>query len=133
MVGKPKGARYHVELYRLDDEEGVRMWNLDAFAAEFGHEIKRIFPIFVVLVDGELSAYYYAQPHVVIYPAVHPKHFSPRSFYEVAKTIVDASKRTFGNPLWVVDRSSQITDPELLRKIHLVPSGVDLYEVPERF
>lgn len=122
--------RHDVELLRLDDEHDIHMWRLDDFAHEFGHRVHRVFPIFIVLVDGTLSAYYYAQPHVCIYPAVHPERFTPRSFYEVAKTIVAASKRSFGNPLWMIGEDTPFLTTELLEKIHLHRSPTTVYEVP---
>jgi hypothetical protein len=129
MLSKP---RYQIEQIRLDDEDGVRMWNLDNFAAEFGHEVHRVFPIFLVLVDGELSAYYYAQPQVCIYPAVHPAKFTRRALYEVAKVIVSASKQVFGNPLWLIEKDSPAELPVMLRKVHLYRTPLRVYEVPER-
>ena len=122
---------YEIELLRLDNEQDLVMWNLDNFAAEFGHTIRRIFPIFIVLVDGTLSAYYYAQPQVCIYPAVHPKHFTPRSFYEVGKVIVSASKMTFGNPLWLIDSESTMDRPELLEKVFLNQTTLRVYQTPD--
>jgi hypothetical protein len=123
--------RYRIEQLRIDDEEGIAMWNLDEFAAEFGHKIYRVFPIFVVLVEGELAAYYYAQARVAIYPAVHPGKFTPRSFLSVGQTIVAASKKVFGNPLWIVDRKTPVLTPEHLRKVFLIRQNVDMYEVPD--
>ena len=108
------------------------MWDLDNFADEFDHQIARIFPIFLILVDGELSAYYYAQPQVCIYPAVHPEKFTRRSFYEVSKVVVDASKQVFGNPLWLIERNSPANIPELLRKVHLYHTPLEVYQIPER-
>jgi hypothetical protein len=124
-------ARYKIEQIRVDDEQGVKMWNLDQFAWGCGHVLTRIFPIFIVLVDGTLSAFYYAQPQVVIYPTTaHPKDWTPRQFYEVSKLVVDVSKRTFGNPLWLVDEQTGL-DPELLRKVHLVRQPLTVYQVPD--
>jgi hypothetical protein len=123
-------ARYKIEQLRIDDEQGIEAWNLDAFAKECGHLLNRVFPIFVVLVDGTLSAFYYAQPHVCIYPTVHPQLFTPRSFYEVAKVIVDVSKMTFGNPIWLVDPETSLT-PEILHKVHLVRAPLVVYTVPD--
>jgi hypothetical protein len=125
-------ARHQIELERLDEEREIAMWNLDGFAQEFGHgPIRRIFPIFIVLVDGALSAYFYAQPQVCIYPAVHPKHFSPRSFYEVGKVVVSASKVNFGNPLWLIDSESSMDRPELLEKVHLLKTSLRVYQTPD--
>lgn len=128
MTAKP---RYQIELLRIDDEQGLQMWGLDAFAQEFGHRIRRIFPIFIVLVDGNLSAYYYAQGQVCIYPAVHPKYFTPRSFYEVSKIIVSASKMNFGNPLWLIDSESSMDRPELLEKVFLNQTTLRVYQTPD--
>jgi hypothetical protein len=123
--------RYRIEQIRLDDEDGIRMWDLDNFAAEFGHEVHRVFPIFLVLVDGELSAYYYAQPQVCIYPAVHPAKFTRRALYEVSKVVVSASKQVFGNPLWLIEQGSPAELPAMLRKVYLYRTPLRVYEVPE--
>jgi hypothetical protein len=130
-IRQPKRSTYHIEMIRLDDDQAIRMWNLDAFAAEFGHEIRRIFPIFIVLVDGTLSAYFYAQPQVCIYPAVHPAHFNPRMFYEVGRIIVGATKMNFGNPLWLIDSESDLNRPELLEKVYLLETGLRVYQTPD--
>jgi hypothetical protein len=45
-------------------QKGIVMYNLDDFGAEFSCKILRVFPIFLVFLDGELSAYYYAQAQV---------------------------------------------------------------------
>jgi hypothetical protein len=130
-IQQPKSGAYRIELLRIDDDLGIRMWNLDGFAAEFGHQIRRIFPIFIVMVDGTLSAYYYAQPQVCIYPAVHPAHFTPRSFYEVGRLIVSASKMNFGNPLWLIDSESEMNQPELLEKVFLFETDLRVYQTPD--
>jgi hypothetical protein len=123
-------TRHKIEQLRIDDEQGIEMWNLKAFAKECGHLLNPIFPIFIVLVDGTLSAFYYAQPHVCIYPTVHPNLLTPRGFYEVAKVIVDASKMTFGNPVWLVDSETGLS-PEMLRKVHLEAAPLAAYIVPD--
>jgi hypothetical protein len=131
MAMTQKKARYQIELLRIDNEAEIAMWNLDSFAAEFGHAIRRIFPIFLVMIDGTLSAYYYAQPQVCIYPAVHPAHFTPRSFYEVGRVIVSASKMNFGNPLWLVEEGSPLERAELLEKVHLIKTPLRVYQTPD--
>lgn len=122
--------RYKIEQLRIDDEKGIAMWNLDAFGAEFGHKIARVFPIFLVFIDGELSAYYYAQPQVCIYPAVHPK-LSPRTVYEVGKVLVAATKQVFGNPLWIADEDTPLADPARAKKFGLNFQRVHVFETDE--
>lgn len=126
-----KRPRYQIELLRIDNEHEIKMWNLDRFAAEFGHEIRSIFPIFIVLIDGTLSAYFYAQPQICIYPACHPAHFTPRSLYEVGKVVVSASKVNFGNPLWLIDSESTMDRAELLEKVHLIKTSLRVYQTPD--
>lgn len=129
LVGK---KRYQIEVERIDSEDQIKMWNLDQFATEFDHPpLRRIFPIFAVFVDGNLSAYFYAQPQVCIYPAVHPAHFTPRSFYEVGKVIVSASKLNYGNPLWLIDSESSMDRPELLEKVFLNQTTLRVYQTPD--
>ena len=127
----PERLTPQIEQIRIDDELGIATYNLDGFAQEFGHEIKRVFPIFLVFVDGQLSAYYYAQGQVVIYPAVNPRLFTPRSFHYVGRTIVAASKKVFGHPLWIVSKDTPVLTESLLSKVFLRKLAVDTYEVRE--
>jgi hypothetical protein len=124
-------TRYKIEQVRVDDWQGVEKWNLDRFAREFGHQIAPVFPIFLVFIDGTLSAYYYAQPQVCIYPAVHPELICPRSLYEVGKVVVAASKQVFGNPLWLIEEGSPGEQPEMLKKLRLGRTALRVYEVEE--
>jgi hypothetical protein len=123
--------RHHhrIQQFRVDDAQGIEMWNLAQFARECGTEIAADFPIFLVFVDGELVAYYYAYPSVSIWPTVHPDRLSPRAFYEVGKTIVAASKCAFGNPLWLIDSESKLSAPEILSKVGLYKPPLSVYRV----
>jgi hypothetical protein len=122
--------RYQIEQLRIDDEGGIEMWNLDAFAAEFGHRIERVFPIFLVFIDGILTAYYYAQPQVCIYPAIHPNLITRRSYYEVGSVVVAAAKQVFGNPLWIIADDSPVK-PDMLAKVGLKKIAVHAYETED--
>jgi hypothetical protein len=124
-------TRYKIEQVRIDDWHGVQMWKLDSFAAEFGHKIEPVFPIFLVFVDGVLTCYYYAQPQVCIYPAIHPERATPRMFYECGKVLVAALKQSFGNPLWLIERDAPAGQPGMLRKLGLNSTNLRIYETDE--
>jgi hypothetical protein len=124
-------VRYKIEQVRIDDMEGVQKWNLEHFAAEFGHTIEPVFPIFAVFVDGELACYYYAQPQVCLYPAIHPGRMTPRMIYEVGKVIVAAAKRIFGNPLWMIEEHSPANRPVFLRRLFLRRTKLRVYETDD--
>lgn len=123
--------RYKIEQVRIDDMDGVEKWGLERFAAEFGHRIAPVFPIFLVFVDGALVCYYYAQPQVCIYPAAHPDLVTPRIFYEGGKVLVAAAKKVFGNPLWMIEAGAPGDDPGMMKKLRLNRTTLRVYETDE--
>lgn len=128
LIPKP---RYKIEQVRIDDMHGVEMWQLDRFAAEFGHKLEPVFPIFLVFIDGVLTCYYYAQPQVCIYPAIHPDLATPRMFYECGKVLVAAVKQSFGNPLWLIETGAPGDQPAMLKKLRLNRTTLRVYETDE--
>lgn len=126
-----KRPRYKIEQLRIDSWEEVQKWQLDRYAAEFGHKVEPVFPIFLVFVDGTLTMYYYAQPQVCIYPAIHPDLANPRMFYECGKILVAAVKQSFGNPLWLIEAGAPGDEPEMLRKLRLNRTTLRVYETDE--
>jgi hypothetical protein len=119
--------RHQVQQFRIDNWAAVKHWYLDKFAKACGHEIQKDFPIFLVLVDGEAAAFYYASPHVCIWPTVHPDVMSPRAFLETARLVVATTKRTFCNPLWFIDPASVLSDPALLERVGLTKREVAVF------
>lgn len=105
------------------------MWGLDELAKESQVEISPAFPIFVVLLNNEPIAYYYATPQVVIRPTVAPNVMTHREFYEVAKMVVATTRQVFGNPLWLVDDKSKLASPSLLAKVGLKHQALQAFEV----
>jgi hypothetical protein len=123
--------RYKIEQIRIDDWKSVEKWQLDRFAAEFGHKIRPVFPIFLVFGNGVLCGYYYAQPQVCIYPAFHPDLVTPRMFYEGGKVLVAATKQVFGNPLWMIEEGAPGDQPGVMEKLHAHRTPLRVYEVDE--
>lgn len=119
--------RHNIQVFRIDNWAGVRLWYLDKFARDCGTEIARDFPIFVVLVDGAPAGFYYASPHVCIWPTVHPDSLSPRAFYETAKLVIASTKQTFCNPLWFIDPQSQLSDRTVLERVGLVEHDLAVF------
>lgn len=129
MSAQTQRLRHAVQQYRIDDEDGIALWELRAFAQECGHKLEPIFPIFAVTIDGKLGAFYYATPQVVIRPTIHPNLLTAREFYDAATMVVWATKRAFLNPIWIVDEKSPLATPELLTKIGLHPTSQAVLEV----
>lgn len=119
--------KHHVQQYRIDTEGGLETWKMQDFAHECGTKIEPIFPIFIVLTDGHLSAYYYAQPVVSIRPTVAPE-WEPRAFYETAKVIINASEKMFSNPLWLIDPNSTLANQKWLGKVGLERKSLTVWE-----
>jgi len=120
--------RHHVQQFRIDNWPQVKFWYLDKFARECGTEIKKDFPIFVVMVDGEPAAFYYASPHVAIWPTVHPELMSARAFLETARSVIASTKQSFCNPLWFIDPQSRLADPDLLQRVGLTKRDLSIFQ-----
>lgn len=122
--------RHCVQQFRLDDEDDFELWNLRAFAKDCEHELRPVFPIFVVLVDGELIAFYYARPQVTIRPTVAPEHrFTPRQFHDAAISVICSTARVFGEPLWLISPQSKLANPAMLSKLGLSHRSLSVFEV----
>jgi len=121
--------KHSIEQYRIDNENGIDTWRLDQFAEQCGTKIVPVFPIFIVLTDGQLSAFYYAKPVISITPNVAPEELfeSPRAFYQTAKAIVWYT-RNFGSPLWLVGEDSKLANPKLLSKVGLTRRPLTVWE-----
>jgi hypothetical protein len=113
----------------VDAPGQLKLDTIKEFEKECGTKIEPEFPIFLVFVDSELKAYYYVSQSVVIWPTVHPGKMNPRAFYEMAKTVVAGTKRVFGNPLWMNEPSSQLDNPDLMRKVGLSRCPLSVYKV----
>ena len=120
--------RHTISQVRLDNWDSVKLWDLEAFAAECGHALQPVFPIFLVLVDQALAAFYYAHPVVTIRPTVHPMLLSPRAFHDAAKSVI-AYTRSFGDPLWLIDEKSKLASAPLLAKLGLEHERVSVFGV----
>ena len=114
--------RHKVTVERRDDIDAIR-----PFAASFGHTIEYS-PVHLIKADGEPIGYLEMQPHMVIYPALHPDLFTPRIFYEASWKILDGLKRNFGNP-WILESPQAVLGPARLKKVGLVPLKYNVYEV----
>ena len=121
--------RQKIEQFRIDSLADAELWSLPGLAEQCGTKISPVFPIFVVLADGEPVAYYYATPQVVVRPTVHPDAMTPREFYEVAKVVIAISKKHFAYPLWLVDPKSHLALPDLLAKLGLMHKDLKVFEV----
>lgn len=119
--------KHTIEQYRIDHEGGLETWKLEQFAQECGTKIGPIFPIFVVLTDGKLSAYFYAQPVVSIRPTVAPD-WDPKAFYETAKAVIRGSQQMFYNPLWLIDPESKLANDKWLGKVGLKRQSLSVWE-----
>jgi hypothetical protein len=119
--------KHSVEQYRIDNPAGIDTWRLDQFARECGTKIGPVFPIFVVLTDGRLSAYFYAQPVVSIRPTVGPE-WDPRAFYETARKVIRGSQEMFYNPLWLIDTQSKLANDKWLGKVGLKRQALSVWE-----
>jgi hypothetical protein len=103
------------------------MWGLDQLAKDCGTTVEPQFPIFVVMVNGKVAAYYYAHPHVTIRPTVHPSLMTPREFLETASLVIAVSKRAFSDPLWLIDQNSKLANPEILGRVGLQKEDLAIY------
>jgi hypothetical protein len=121
--------RHLVTQMRIEAPEVIEMRSLQEFAEECHTKIEPKFPLFLVFVDGQLVAFYYASPHVCIHPTVHPSRMSPRAFYEAARAIGAATVKTWGNPVWHIESSSKLNNPALLSKVGLMVRPLAVYEV----
>lgn len=119
--------KHQVEQYRIDSVGGLETWKLEQFAKACGTKIEPIFPIFIVLTDGQLSAYFYAQPAVTIRPTVAPE-WEPRAFYETAKLVIKGSQQMFYNPLWLIDPESKLASQKWLGKVGLKRQQLSVWE-----
>lgn len=119
--------KHCIEQYRIDHEGGIDTWKLDQFAKECGTKIAPIFPIYIVLTNGKLSAYFYAQPVVSIRPTVAPE-WDPREFYETARTVIKGSRQMFFNPVWLIDPESKLANDKWLGKLGLRRQALSVWE-----
>jgi hypothetical protein len=119
--------KHQVEQYRIDTEGGLDAWKLEQFAHECGTKIEPVFPIFIVLTDGKLSAYFYAQPNVTIRPTVAPE-WEPRAFYETARRVIHGTQQMFCNPIWLIDPESKLASQKWLSKVGLKRQPLSVWE-----
>jgi len=110
---------------QLSNESDILKWDLDRFAASFGHAVSRIFPIWIAHIDGKLVCYCHLHPHLIAYPAIHPD-ISPRDFYRLALTWFSKIKSEYGDPLVAV---SQPATERLFSKVGLKPFTKELYQI----
>lgn len=108
----------------IENEAQIREHDLDGFASSFGHEVTRLYPIWIAHINGRLACYCHLHSHVLAYPAIHPD-ISPREFYCLAWSWFSKIKTEFGDPLVAVPD----WDERLLSKIALKPFGKDLYSI----
>lgn len=113
---------------RIDTAHAAELWGLNELAEVCQHKLEPVFPIFMLRLEGKPVAFYYATPHVVIRPSVHPDAMTPRQFYEVAKAAI-ATTRMFGNPLWLIHDKSVLASPRILSKLGLNERDLKVFEV----
>lgn len=113
------------EFTRLDTEEQLIQCGVDVFAESFDHKVKRIFPVWVAHLDGQLMSYCHVAKQAVGYPAIHPS-ITPRKTYEMGWMWHAKLKTTYGNPLMVMPE--KFSD-KLLTKMGLEPIGGNVYRI----
>lgn len=116
--------QHTVTIERRDDVDSVR-----EFAASFNHYIE-FTPVHLINLDGRTIGYLEMKPHMVVYPALHPGLFTPRIFHEVGWKVVDALKRSFGDP-WILESPQAVLGPRRMAHIGLKPLRFNVYEVVE--
>lgn len=124
-------SAHHIRQIRIDSAEALDVALIREFAEDCGIEILPRFPLWIVFVDGQPAAFYYAAQQVCIYPTVHPTRMSPRAFYEAACAIASATQDKYGNPVWLIDEHSKLNVPAILKKVGLLAKALAVYE-PER-
>jgi hypothetical protein len=112
---------------KIENEKQLRAHNLDEFAATFGHEVSRLFPIWVGHLDGRLVTYCHMHQQMVAYPAVQPS-ISPRQFYILTKKWLDRIKAMHGDPLIAMPPG---VDARMYSKIGLRPFDKDVYVISD--
>jgi hypothetical protein len=114
---------------KVCNELDIIHWNLDEFAASFPKPeiVARIFPIWVLLVDGKLVGWFHSHAQTLIYFTLHPETFSPRTFYGVARSMNGSFKAVWGDPL-LVTNPGEFSD-RLLSKVYLEKFPHDLYKI----
>lgn len=116
-----------IHFYRLDTEAQIQQHDLDRFAASFGHEVVRLFPIWIAYVNGRLACYCYLHNQMIAYPSISPL-LSPREFYQLAWTWFSKIKLEYGDPIVAV---SQTGKEHLFSKIGLLPFNKELYRIAD--
>lgn len=117
-----------IAIETLNSDAEIQGWQLDQFAAEFGHEVPRLFPIHVFFIDGEMAAFLHNRPRMCCYPAFHDK-LTPRQFFVLAGSMAVNAKATWGDPLIIRPADQvQFTD-RLLEKVYMRPAPYNFYEV----
>src|SRR4029077_19702629 len=117
-----------ISFSKVENEHQLIAIGLDEFASSFGHDISRVFPIWVAYLNGTIISYCHMHRQMVAYPAVSPK-LTPRQSYNLAWTWFSKIKSEYGDPLIVMDKGS--FSPELLSKIGLDSFNKDVYVIRE--
>lgn len=118
---------HQVDQVRINNAHAAELWGLNELAQACDHKLEA-FPIFMLRLDGKPVAFFYATPHVVIRPTVHPNAMKPLEFCRVAKMAIRGTQ-VFANPLWLIHEKSKLSSPGLLRKLGLIEQPLSVFEV----
>ena len=120
----------NLQFTQINNDSQIIAAGLDEFAASFGHDVPRMFPLWMAHIDGKLVSYCHLHPQMVMYPAISPQ-ISPRNFYRLTWTWNSKIKSEYGDPLIVLPSSWKLDLP-MLEKVGVKPfSKGDVYEVIE--
>jgi len=109
-----------ITLVPCNNEKDLQRWDIDKLARELtGKDLQRVFPVFLILHEGELRGYFQTVQQLVIYPALHPDKMSPREFLKISRSLVTEVKRMSGNPIYMLCGIAEKLGAKNMRRVRL--------------
>jgi hypothetical protein len=124
-----------ISLVRCETEKDLLQWDVDGLARSMGNKsVERLFPIYLIFLNGRLRGYFHAVQQLVVYPALHPDKMSPREFIKLARSLITEFKRMSGNPIFMCcDYAEKLGERNMHRiRLKKAPETAYIYDEEAR-
>ena len=124
-----------ISVVLCENEKDLRRYSIDTLAFDMvGHEVPRLFPVYLFFYHGELRGWANVRRQLIVYPCIHPDRVHPREFLKIVKSLVTEFKRFAGDPIFMCCDYARKLGPKNMRRIRLkeAPERAYIYTEEER-
>lgn len=126
----PEAKHSGISIITVANEKDIVKYGVDELSMELtGQNIQRVFPIYLVVYEGQIQGCLHAVQQLVIYPAFRTGKMRPAYFIRMVANLIREFKRMAANPIFMACSEIDKMSPRHLELLRLkkAPETAFLY------